>query len=93
MSFQRISDPKPPLGGRPVRMARRLTLKPGGWYLSLRDAEEVGPFATANAAMTASRDLDVRLHGVDALQAETVIESFAAEWKITTPNGHSSVHG
>jgi hypothetical protein len=66
-------------------MARRLTLKPGGWYLSLREAAEIGPFPTANAAMTASRDLDVRLHGVDAQNATTVIQSFAAEWKIVTP--------
>jgi hypothetical protein len=74
-----MTDPKPAIGAPRVRMARRLTLKTGGWYLSLRERVELGPFPTANAAMTASRDLDARLQDVDCEAADQIIEAFLEE--------------
>jgi hypothetical protein len=77
--FQRVGDPKPPSKAPPIRLARRLTLQARRWFLSLRDGAELGPFETANAAMTASRELDTRLHSVSAQAANNAIRSFAEE--------------
>jgi hypothetical protein len=80
MSFQRMSDPTPLT--QSVRMARRLTLKTGGWYLALREMADLGPFPTARVAMNASRDLNTRLSGVDATSALKIIQSFGADWML-----------
>jgi hypothetical protein len=79
LQSQRIGDPKVLPTTAYARNARTLTLKKGGWFLSMRDRIEIGPYSTAGAAMTASRDLDARLRDVAPLAADHVIETFLTE--------------
>jgi hypothetical protein len=60
-------------------MSRTLTFKTGGWFLALREREELGPYPTANSARNASLVLDARLRAMDASSEDRVIQSFVEQ--------------